>query len=209
MTDLATETVSKGEFATMIGVSPGRVSQYISERKIFGHALDGEGRRARIRASVAAKQLKMTLDPSQRLGGNGVAGRRSEEAPAAQSAPSTPRDDGVDEIAAERLKQMRLKTAQAEREAALAIGRYMLTEDAKREMNRAVGEAFKMMDQGLRDMSAALAAQFALPERDVHLALVKAFREVRARGAEQFRTQANAEAKAVADPGESELRIAS
>lgn len=214
MSDFATGTVSKGEFATMIGVSPGRVSQYISQRKIYGQALDGEGRRARIRAEVAANQLKLTLDPSQRLGGNGIAGRRIEDTPApaprsTATTPPPPDGVGIDEIATERLKQMRLKTAQAEREEALATGRYMLTEEARREMNRAVGEAFKLMDQGLREMATTLAAQFTLPERDVHLALVKAFREVRARGAEEFRTRGNAEPMAVADPGEAELRIAS
>ena len=222
----ASQTVSKGEFAALLGVSPGRVSQYITERKIFGEALDGEGRRARIRPDVARAQLVKTLQPSQRLGANGARPRATEPASAAKPAaierlapgdtppPRTPAADPVhDELAAERLKQQRIKTAQAEREEALASGRYMLTDEARREMGRAVVEAFKVMDQGLRDMSAAMAEQFGIPQRDAHHALTRAFREVRARAAEGFRAEAAAEPTLLPErPDEkrpTEMRIAS
>ncbi|MFC6490714.1 hypothetical protein ACFP9U_22395, partial [Nitratireductor sp. GCM10026969] len=66
------ETVGKGEFARLIGVSAGRVSQYIAEGKIFGAALVGEGRSAKIVPEVARVQLAKTLEPSQRLGANGA-----------------------------------------------------------------------------------------------------------------------------------------
>ncbi|MFC6490680.1 hypothetical protein ACFP9U_22225, partial [Nitratireductor sp. GCM10026969] len=114
-----------------------------------------------------------------------------------------------DDLAAERLKQMRIKTAQAEREEALAAGRYMLTDDARREMGRAVGEAFKVMDQGLRELANAIAAEFGVSERDAHQALQKAFRDVRAKAAEGFRTQAKAVPAMVADDGGADLRDAS
>jgi DNA-binding transcriptional regulator YdaS (Cro superfamily) len=233
----ASQTVSKGEFAALLGVSPGRVSQYITERKIFGEALDGEGRRARIRPDVARAQLVKTLEPSQRLGANGARPRASEPAsaakpavierlalddaaqpppprPADSAAARTPAADPVhDELAAERLKQQRIKTAQAEREEALASGRYMLTDEARREMGRAVAEAFKVMDQGLRDMSAAMAEQFGVPQRDAHHALTRAFREVRARAAAGFRDAAAAEPTLLPErPDEmrpTEMRIAS
>ncbi len=206
MTEDAAQTVSKGEFAAMIGVTPGRVSQYIADRKIFGDAIEGDGRRARIRAQVAASQLKLTLDPAQRLGANGVAGRHERIATAESAPASRPelktQPAELDEIAAERLKQMRLKTAAAERDEALANGRYMLADAARMEMGRVATEAFKVMEQGLRVMAEQLADQFGLPQRDLHLALQKSFRTVRERAASRQRAEAEGEPLLVADGGE-------
>ncbi|AZN72265.1 hypothetical protein D5400_14140 [Georhizobium profundi] len=218
MTALETaEIVTKGEFAAAIGVSPGRVSQYIAERKIFGSALRGEGRAARIHLPTARAQLQKTLEPSQHLGGNGQAFRGTLFEPASSAgerlaqaelparrpvaaSPSLIVEPPLDDIAAERLKQMRIKTAQAERQEALERGRYMLAEAARREMGKAVGEAFKVMERGLQDMAAELAEQFSLPQRDVHHALQKAFRSVRVEAASRFRAQADSEPELVADP---------
>jgi hypothetical protein len=66
-------TLSKSDFAERIGVSAGRVSQYIAEGKLTSEALEGEGRMARIRPAIAIEQLKATLDPHQMLGDNGRA----------------------------------------------------------------------------------------------------------------------------------------
>jgi hypothetical protein len=64
------ETVGKAEFALRIGVTPGRVSQYIAAGKISGDALVGFGRTQRIRPEIAVAQLRERLDPSQ-MTGNG------------------------------------------------------------------------------------------------------------------------------------------
>jgi hypothetical protein len=62
-------TLSKSEFAEYLGVSPGRVAQYVTDEKLSGDALVGESRRAqRIRVDVAIAQLRVRLDPSQMLG---------------------------------------------------------------------------------------------------------------------------------------------
>jgi hypothetical protein len=66
------ETVSKAEFAMSIGVTPGRVSQYIATGKISGDALVGSGRASRVRSEIAVAQLRERLDPSQ-MTGNGKA----------------------------------------------------------------------------------------------------------------------------------------
>lgn len=66
----ASETVSKAEFAELIGVSPGRVSQHIAAGKISGDALVGSGRSSRIRYEIAVAQLRERLDASQ-MTGNG------------------------------------------------------------------------------------------------------------------------------------------
>lgn len=209
------ETMAKGDFARFIGVSPGRVSQYIAEGKIFGNALESEGRQARIRPDVARTQLVKTLEPSQRLGANGSVLRSVAEpatlpleAPARESVPGRAAEPVHDELAAERLKQQRIKTAEAERKEALAAGRYMLTEEAQREMGRAVGEAFKIMDAGIREMSNALASEFGIQQRDAHQVMVKAFRDVRAKAAQGFRTGADAEPSMIVD-ADDDMKVAS
>jgi hypothetical protein len=65
------DVISKAEFARRRKVSPGRVSQWISEKKLQGEALVGEGREQRIRETVACQQLRRSLDVSQSLG-NGL-----------------------------------------------------------------------------------------------------------------------------------------
>lgn len=194
------ETMSKGDFAAHINVSAGRISQYIADGKIFGDAIEGEGRRAKIRTAVALGQLSKTLDPSQRFGANGgvriqMPAMTRPATPASPAmlpltAPTSPTTDPVvDELAAERLKQQRLQTAKLEREEAASIGRYILTDAARRETGRAVTEAFKVMDKAIQEMAKKLAADFALPERDALLALHKVMRDVRSQQAAEFRAE--------------------
>jgi hypothetical protein len=196
---LSAETMTKGAFAAHIGVSAGRISQYIAEGKIYGEALEGDGRSAKIRPAIAQQQLQKTLEPSQRFGANGVAVLKSAAVqPALQLAPSggasapAPRltltDDVADQLAAERLRQQQITTARLEREEALEVGRYMLTDEVRRQTVRAVSEAFKVMEQGIPEMAKAIAAQFGVPMHDATHTLLKAFREVRAKKAAGFRS---------------------
>lgn len=193
---LAADIMTKSAFAAHVGVSAGRISQYIAERKIFGDALEGEGRNAKIRASVAVEQLRKTLDPSQRFGANGAATRSAPvaselsfdgpEKPKAPLKPTAIVDPFIDEVAAEKLKQQKITTARMEREEALELGRYMLTDDARREMVKAVAEAFKVMEQAIPEMAKAIAAQFSVSTHDATHVLLKAFRDHRAKKARDF-----------------------
>ncbi|MEI2299327.1 hypothetical protein [Ensifer sp. MJa1] len=193
---LAAEVMTKSAFAAHVGVSPGRISQYIAERKIHGEALEGEGRNAKIRTSVAMEQLQRTLDPNQRFGANGAATRSIPGAvvdradvvarPPAREKPPIVIDPFLDEVAAEKLKQQKITTARMEREEALELGRYMLTDDARREMVKAVAEAFKVMEQGIPEMAKALASQFSISSHDATYVLLKAFRDHRAKKAKDF-----------------------
>lgn len=207
--NVAPDTMTKGDFAAHIGVSPGRISQYIAQGSLSGDALDGDGRKARIRTSVAIEQLRRTLDPNQRFGANGAALRGvppavSTTKPTSQpdpsdepktkmpSAPPLMPNPQADELAELRLRQERVKAERLEREADLDVGRYMLTEDARREMAKAIASAFGVMEQGLQDMAMALAEQFGIPQRDAQHALVKSFRAVRANAVIGFRAEAEA-----------------
>lgn len=62
--------LTKAEFAAAIGVSAGRVSQYIADGRLDGEALVGEGRTQRINLAIATAQLRSRLDIAQ-MRGNG------------------------------------------------------------------------------------------------------------------------------------------
>jgi phage terminase Nu1 subunit (DNA packaging protein) len=74
----------KGEFAKLHGVSPGRVSQWLSDGVISGAAIVGAGRSARIVVDIANEQLRERLDQTRRLAFNesdqGKAGDPKEDA---------------------------------------------------------------------------------------------------------------------------------
>gem|GEM_PF-2490630 len=62
-----THTVTKGEFARMVGRAPSAISNWIADGKLSGAALAGEGRAARVVVPEALRQLGMKLDASQQL----------------------------------------------------------------------------------------------------------------------------------------------
>ncbi|MEN5277322.1 hypothetical protein ABE527_10255 [Brucella sp. TWI432] len=194
-------TMTKGEFARLINVTPGRVSQYIASGQIGPDALDGTGRSARIIVDKARRHLSGRLDVAQRVGLNGIGTRvaSSEEAKSEldlSSAPTVtlPRTDAVaDQIALEKLEQAKMQTARARREEALAEGRYIFADDAKAEITRAVAMAYRVMEGGLADMATYLAGKFEVPQRDILHHLQKSFRDVRARAAQGFREAAENE----------------
>ncbi|RVO40638.1 hypothetical protein CN093_11400 [Sinorhizobium meliloti] len=202
--------MTKGAFAAHIGVSAGRISQYIAEGKIYGDALEGDGRSAKIRPAIARQQLQKTLEPSQRFGANGAAVLKPSAvqpnlhlAPLDAASAPPPRltftDDVADQLAAERLRQQQITTARLEREEALEVGRYMRTDDARRQTVRAVSETFKVMEQGISEMAKAIAAQFGVPMHDATHALLKVFRDVRAKKAAGFRTAADEQPEHIED----------
>lgn len=191
----ATQTMSKGDFAASINVTPGRVSQYIAAGKIYGDALEGEGRLARINPAIARAQLRLTMDPGQRFGANGAAAVSVAAADGEQNEPGTNKpasaptifDPTIDELAQLRLRRERIKTEQAEDERQLELGRYMLAVDARREMGKAVAEAYKVMELGIGDLAKAMAVDFGVSQHDAHHALQKAFRVVRTKAVEALR----------------------
>jgi hypothetical protein len=202
--------MTKGDFAAAIKVSAGRISQYIAEGKIHGPAISGEGRSARIIASVAIQQLQRNLEPSQRFGANGSGARTVTDlfaAPPATEMPIAPRQQPpapvvVDELAELRLRRERINTERAEREQQADIGRYMLTDDARRETAKATASAFAVMEQGILEMASELSEQFGVPQRDLQYALTKAFRGVRERATKGYREAASQQTEFVSDPRE-------
>ena len=202
--------VSKSEFARLCNVVPGRVTQWISEKKIYGDAIVGEGRFAQIRVSTARTQLKRQLDIGQRLG-NGLsttldgppAAATQIEAPLDSGAevlpfqrPAPPQDLPRDPIE-EQIKRERLETARrtnrkmAEEEAA-RNGRYVLADDARREIGKSIAQVLTSTEGWNSELASKISAKFALPQRDVLHLIRGEFHNFRASLSAAMRQQAEA-----------------
>jgi hypothetical protein len=197
--------VSKGEFAALIGVSPGRISQYLSEGKISAAAMQGHGRSARIFVEKAKADLRLTRDVSQSLG-NGLDTRldpepasadhgfpfdRSPPAGYPKDPPDTPPAPNIDM----KLKLAKLEQAErANRNAAIEDekerGRFTETSEATKAMGRIASSMLDIFEGGLTDMATAISAAFKLPERDVKHLIRQEFRKVRENAARQMRMKA-------------------
>ena len=159
--------VSKSQFAAMIGVSRGRVSQWLRAGKIDGAALIGEGRAARIDVDLARRQLDARLDLGQRLGANGKAALAFD---ATNSA-----------LKAARLRQLTLANERAEEEARLREGRYVAADDVRKEMGRIAGRLIVSFEGALPELAEAIAANSLMPQRDALYVLRASWRAIRTR----------------------------
>ncbi|SHO65827.1 hypothetical protein SAMN02745172_02474 [Pseudoxanthobacter soli DSM 19599] len=192
------DVVSKGEFARLSNVSPGRVSQWISEGKLSGAALVGSGRTARINVAEARRQLRQKLDISQRLG-NGLdtdlgADSPADPAPATGGeAASRAKPPGIDyEIKREKLEAMRRAKRREEEESRARAGVYTRTEDVARSARSMVSTIMSGFEGGLAQFADAIAAKFDVPKRDVLHLLRAEYRTVRQKmAAAQRRALAN------------------
>ncbi|MBX5015940.1 hypothetical protein [Rhizobium lentis] len=201
--------VSKSEFAAMINVSPGRVSQFIAAGQISAAAIVGSGQRAKIDVERAKADLRLALDVSQRLG-NGIDTRL--EAGEAISVPSQPVGNatlplsaptGLDhEIKQQKLEQIRRVNRNAAIADAQSRGQLIETDQARAEMTRIAAGMLQVFEGGLTDLAAAVAAEFKVPQRDVLHLLRKQFRQIRATAARQMQTMA------VELPGTASVEIA-
>jgi hypothetical protein len=193
--DSAEKIVRKSVFASMCGVTPARVSQWLSEGKLTGEALVGEGRTAKINVAVAIEQLKARLDASQRFGLNGLATRLTaasappplEELPFETSPEGVPPppfdmdDSVVKRIQAEKLRQAELLTMKMEAEERRGRGVYVLAVDVERDFRKLATELLASWEGHLPDIAAAVAGQFGIPTRDALAMLKKNFNAFRAR----------------------------
>lgn len=191
--------VSKGEFAALIGVSPGRVSQYLAEGKISAAALVGHGRSAKINVDRARADLRLTLDISQRLG-NGIDTRldddedavpvfdrgRGPELPFAQptSSGGQPKAPSTDQlIKQEKLDQLRRANRNAAIADAQTAGQLVEVPLSRAEMARLAGSMLLTFEGSLASFADAIASEFKVPQRDVLHILRGEFRKVRATAA--------------------------
>ncbi|ODN70207.1 hypothetical protein [Methylobrevis pamukkalensis] len=211
------EVVTKGDFARLLNVSAGRVSQYISEGKIFGPAIVGEGMRARIDVDVAREQLRSGLDTTQRFSLNGLS-TRLDDAPApvvatistgSSSSVSSRADSLEEQIKREKLAQARMQTERQAEERAASAGRYVLASAMREEAVKVAARMLTLFEGAISDMAGEVTAAAGaaanegrtLTNRDITFALKGSLRKVRERAAREIRDQALALPETVLDSG--------
>ncbi len=192
MTDLLDRDrlVSKGEFAAELGVTAGRVSQLIGAGQIYGAALVGDGRLAKINVRVASEQLRRTLDLSQRFGANGRADLSAGDIESAPPVDFPPKRNVDTEYQEERLRQIRYANRKADEAERERRGFYVAASDAKRDMGKIATRMLNIFEGAMPDLASAIAAQFGVPQRDALHLLRTEFRGLRARGEAQARAEA-------------------
>ena len=188
--------VSKGEFAAIIGVSPGRISQYIAAGKITAAALVGAGRNAKIDVERAKADLRGALDVSQRFG-NGIDTRLDPDLPferpgalSGTTQPPLPVPSVDSDIKQQKLEQLRRINRNGAIAEAQQRGQLVDAEAARAEKAKIAGLMLQVFEGALTDLASAIAAEHKIPQRDVLHLMRKKFRDVRARAAQQMRNQA-------------------
>lgn len=162
------DTMSKGEFASHIGVSAGRISQYIASGHIGADALIGEGRSARVNVDLAVEQIRARRDIGQSLG-NGLTTRLDPEPePSAQQAsPVLGRKSVDEEIKAARLESDRRKNRLAAVDEAQRLAQLVPVPELRRQLTTLATKMDEEAAGMLADFATAIAADFHLAQRDV------------------------------------------
>lgn len=206
------QVVSKGDFARICNVSPGRVTQWIAEGKITADALVGDGRAAKIIVGIAQRQVRARTDSGQAFG-NGLGTRldpTSRPAPEPRRAASTtvPDDEDADDALADpidkQIKREKLEALQrtnriAAADEAAKQGFYTAAAEARRQMTAVAAQVLRTFEGAIPDLADKFAARFKVEGRDVNLFLVEFFRDIRDEAAKK--AQATAEKMQASAPG--------
>ncbi len=199
--------LSKSAYATLKGVSPGRVSQWIAAKQIGPEAIDGAGQRAHIIVAIADEHLRQRLDVSQRFGRNGLdtnlgatpapaaapaALPPSEPPPAQQAELPEPADSIEARIKAEKLRQAELISERMTRESREASGIYIRADQSRAEMGRLAAAMMAEFEGSIQIIADQLSAQFSIPRRDLVIALRKSVTEWRSQAYDRVKAHASA-----------------
>lgn len=185
--------VSKSQYALLKNVTPGRVSQWISEGKIEPDAIVGDGRAAKIDVAKADAHLRRKLDINQRAG-NGISTRLTTPPqllpqtplPAGEvPAPATQPDlDPIEEqIKRERLESLQRDNRKKAEDEAARAGRYVNSQSSAAQMGKIAATMLEIFEGSLADLASALSGRFQIPQRDALHLLRGEFRGIRTRAA--------------------------
>tara|TARA_A100000171_G_scaffold6710_2_gene5210 strand:+ start:17332 stop:18000 length:669 start_codon:yes stop_codon:yes gene_type:complete len=179
----SSDVVSKSEFARLIGVSKPRVSQLISEGKITGDAISGEGRSAKIVVSVARDQLNASLDLDQRAA-NGRAELSLDEAATgglvegvSDPIPKSPSTDDL--YKQQRLRKIQHENEELEEKRRERKGEYVRADSVRSTVSRHVGNMIDEFEADLGHWAEELSAETGGSVKDIKHSLKKLFRGAR------------------------------
>lgn len=196
-------SVTKTQFAALRGVTPGRVTQWITEGKIHGPALDGVGRSARIVVAIACEQLGVTLDPVQAVANGQQASLPVELGPVAAAQSEAFNDQR--RFARIKADQAEMAFEREKRNFDAEIGRYMLADYAEAVWSKSFGKVIAELEAALPTMAMDMARQLpGVDPKQMTILLRNAFRSWRTKQAELAALNAEAEEPYMADPVRSE-----
>lgn len=151
------DIVTKGEFAKIMQVTPGRVSQWFGTEWWPETAFVGEGRRAKIRVSVARDAILRNINVGQAMGNGQATVKAALDIPTAQ--PSTA-PQVFDEMAAAKLRKAEADAEAAE--IALAQKRAELMPTVL--VQQAMGEAGAKIARALDELQTKAAEIYAIAQ---------------------------------------------
>lgn len=212
------EHMTQADFARHMGVSRAAVSQWKKKDILRDDAFGLPGKKGKIAVSIAVDQVRQNRDIGQALG-NGIETRTSTDAVSGAEAPAemVPMDVQPDLLSAEtgqvqveqpaaaseqpkgnsledQLKrakleeQLRRNRIQASEEA-LRQGLLMSADDSREQMTRVASMMMQIFEGSLKDLAAAIASHFDVPQRDVLHLLKSEFRNVRQTATEKERAR--------------------
>jgi hypothetical protein len=192
-------TVTKGEFARMVNLSPGRVSQLIKDGRI-ADCLVGEGREARVDAEKAIEKLKLRRDLGQALG-NGAKTQLVMPAPTTAAPMAISESDEISlKLQRAKLEEAEFRNRKLREEQRARAGTYVLAEDVKAETARLASRMLQLFESGMMDVATEIASTFKLPQRDVLHMLKTKIRHVRANVSAELASEAETMPAAIEQP---------
>ncbi|NDW31525.1 helix-turn-helix domain-containing protein [Salipiger sp. PrR007] len=189
------------ELAKELGLSKGRISQYVSEGKLDG-CFTGAGRARRFNVDRVRAVLEQRLDPGQMLGNGAETKRRLREGEAAPGAPeaSAPpsRPDGQlpkndpDRYELARIQKVEEEARRLRRQNMLEEGSVVLAEKAAREATRALSRELAQVEDFLRRAARAIADELGVDFKEARKLVIDLWREHRGARADAMAEEATA-----------------
>lgn len=182
MTDL-----SATDLAKELGVSKGRVSQYVAAGQLDG-CFNGSGRQRRFDLGRVAKALGRNLDRGQMLGNGSdtkkALGRIEEDPMSASDVPVPQHPAGAtkikdtDQSAYDMAKtQSAIEDARRKRrDNRMAEGQYVLADEVARQVTKAIGQEIREFESVLRDGARRIADDLGIDFLKARQLLVETFR---------------------------------
>lgn len=183
--------VTTTRLAEMLGVTKGRVSQYVAQGQLDG-CYTGEGRSRRFDPEAVARQLNRTLDPGQMLGNGAATKRRIAELQAdgsdedretrkpalRDSAPLEPQDPDRYNLAKTQLAEEQARKLR--RQNAEEAGRFVLASAVQAQVSRQMAQEIAQVETMLRDGARRIADEMGVDYLTARRHLIDVWRAHRA-----------------------------
>lgn len=189
------------ELAKELGLSKGRISQYVSEGKLDG-CFTGDGRARRFNVDRVRAVLEQRLDSGQMLGNGAETKRRLRDGEAAPGAPEasapTPQRDGQlprndpDRYELARIQKVEEEARRLRRQNMLEEGSVVLAEKAAREATRALSRELAQVEDFLRRAARAIADELGVDFKEARKLVIDLWREHRGARADAMAEEATA-----------------